>query len=186
MVDLSNKPILRRAIIASIAERSEGKIGRTALMKLMYFLQALKGVQLGYNFRIYTYGPYDGQVLDDLRTAESLQVVTAQPFEWQGATGYTIAKGPQAAELIDRSQQDLAAIDGEIDWIVKSFAQRSASDLEVLSTIVFVDRASTKGSTAEGDLVDRVHEIKPHHRREKIETEIAALKEQKLLASLPN
>jgi hypothetical protein len=60
----------RIGLIAYLAKRSP--IGRTALMKYCYFLQALRGVPLGYNFSLYSYGPFDAAVLSDLGDAEAL------------------------------------------------------------------------------------------------------------------
>jgi uncharacterized protein YwgA len=57
---------LRLGILSELVARSNNKLGRTALMKLAFLLQTVRGVPLGYHFRLYTYGPYDGDVLDDL------------------------------------------------------------------------------------------------------------------------
>jgi hypothetical protein len=63
---------LRLGVLAALVAQAPGKLGRTALMKMAYFLQTIKGVSLGYDFRMYTYGPFDQDVLDDLSTARGL------------------------------------------------------------------------------------------------------------------
>ena len=65
----------RLGLICSLVEKSEGRAGRTALMKFAYFLKELKGVPLDYRFTLYTYGPFDSRVLDDLSYAEALEAV---------------------------------------------------------------------------------------------------------------
>ena len=65
----------RLGLICSLVEKSKGKAGRTALMKFAYLLKALKCVPLDYRFTLYTYGPFDSDLLDDLSYAEALEAV---------------------------------------------------------------------------------------------------------------
>jgi hypothetical protein len=50
-------------------------------------------VPLGYSFRLYTYGPYDSQILEDLKIAEGRGAILCRKFDWQGGTGYEIKAG---------------------------------------------------------------------------------------------
>jgi len=79
---------LRLGILAELVARSNNKLGRTALMKLAFLLQTVRGVPLGYNFRLYTYGPYDGDVLDDLGQAEAMKAVESSLVAYSGGYGY--------------------------------------------------------------------------------------------------
>jgi hypothetical protein len=60
------------AIITTLVRDSPIALGRTGLMKCLFFLKILENVPLPYNFRLYTYGPFDSHVLEDLQYAESL------------------------------------------------------------------------------------------------------------------
>jgi hypothetical protein len=133
---------LRLAIIAALAHRLAGGMGRTALMKLTYFLQILKDVPLGYSFRLYTYGPFEPQVLEDLKVAEMMGAVRSTVFSYPGGYGYEIRPGEDADRVTGRAQDELAAHEGALDWVVGEFGSRSAIDLEMASTIVYVDRAA--------------------------------------------
>ena len=42
------------------------QFGRTVLQKLVYLLHVLYGVNPGYDFELYTYGPFSSQLLSDL------------------------------------------------------------------------------------------------------------------------
>jgi len=53
MVDLSK----RMGVISSIVKLRPG-LGKTAMMKYIFLLQKVYKVPLGYDFEIYTYGPY--------------------------------------------------------------------------------------------------------------------------------
>ena len=64
---------IRLAALVTFVESSPSQVlGRTAIVKLPYLFQELYGVSLGYDFRLYTYGPFDSDVLHDLGSAESL------------------------------------------------------------------------------------------------------------------
>ncbi len=68
----------RLALVTVLAEKMQergGGLGRTRLMKFAYLLQTVKNVPLGYNFTLYSYGPFDSSVLGDLSYASVLQAV---------------------------------------------------------------------------------------------------------------
>jgi len=175
---------LRTAVITELARRASTSIGRTAIMKLTYFLQTLRDAELGYSFRLYNYGPYDGQVLEDLKIAEQLGGVHSEEFEWQGGSGYEIKPGVNADDVVKRAKQQLETLSGDIDWVVKEFANRSASDLEVASTAIYVDRSLRPQKLSIEDLVARVHAIKRHHSISKIDAEIRRLNDKRFLESI--
>ena len=62
-------PWHRYALIAELAKRFEPvsrQFGKTALQKLVYFLQTIYGVDCGYAYEFYSYGPFASQLLNDL------------------------------------------------------------------------------------------------------------------------
>lgn len=175
---------LRVAVITALAKRlAADGMGRTALMKFAYFLQSLKGVPLNYTFRLYNYGPYESQVLEDLKISEVMRAVRSTAFSYPWGSGYRITPGDHADDIIDRNRKGLAEYEEALDWVVNEFGSRSAIDLEMASTIVYVDRAS---AAAHEELpipriADRVAEIKPRLDRAKIEVEAKALAKKGLL-----
>ena len=96
-----NRWLLRIGVLTDLVEQSRTKLGRTALMKLAYFLQTIKGVPLGYNFRVYTYGPFDEDVLNDIGQAEMMQAITSTmiPFNNASGYGYEFSSGPAANQV---------------------------------------------------------------------------------------
>lgn len=155
----------RVAALVALASSVPGQtIGRTAAVKYAYFLQELFGVELGYDFRLYTYGPYDEEVLSDLATARTLQVVTERTVTYSAGYGYEIKPGPQA-EVIKKEAADwLGANRSAIDQVAAEFGTWSASELELGSTVLFVDREfnSQRESATPHDIASRVRKIKPH------------------------
>jgi hypothetical protein len=71
---------------------------------------------------------------------------------------------------------------------IKQFVKYSSADLELLSMMIFVDRESTKNDErlTEAELIQKVHEIKPHFNQSFISAKMADLSGLKLLKSLGN
>lgn len=155
----------RVALLAYMTHTAgERKLGRTQVMKLFYFLQELKGVDLGYDFRLFNYGPFDADVLADLSSACNKGAVSEETVLYPRGYGYEIKPGPCADDLVrelEASHADLAKV---ADEVVAEFANFGAGELELRSTILFVERElNANGSPPDKDeLAKRVGEIKPH------------------------
>ena len=182
MTDQSQRQ-LRLAVISTLVKRVPNGLGRTAMMKLTYFLETLRDVPLGYTFRLYTYGPYEAEVLEDLKVAESLGLIKSFVVHFSNGSGYQIMLGDQGDQFIKQSEDLLSPYEESLDWIVSSFGTRSAVDLEMASTIIFVDRENqTQGNEIQlEDIVSQVRDIKPRLRQETIKVEADSLKNQGLL-----
>jgi uncharacterized protein YwgA len=155
----------RLALIPVLAESSSrGYIGRTALMKYMYFLQTMRGVPLGYRFTLYSYGPFDSEVLADLGSAEVLSGVQSEAVLYPGGYGYQIKPGAKAKWLQNRGSAFLKRHRSDIQWVTQEFGSFTSTQLELVSTIIYVDReaAQKKEKVKLQDLAKRVHEVKPH------------------------
>lgn len=167
---------MRPAIIAKLAKRmidqGYGGMGRTALMKFAFFLQTLKNVPLGYNFRLYTYGPYDSQVLEDLKIAELIGAVESKTYLHPRGRGYTIKPG-QTADKTIAAEENLHEFSTAINSVVDEFGARSAVDLEMASTILFVDRTTEEDALKKTleELTTEVSGIKPRLDKARIRCE---------------
>jgi uncharacterized protein len=155
----------RIAVLARMVGKAPGqKLGRTQVMKFFYFLQELKGVPIGYDFRLFTYGPFDSEVLGDLATASTLDTVAEKAVIYARGYGYAITPGQRAnglSEQLERDRPDVAAM---VDEVVDDFATFGAAELELRSTILYVDRELSQGGTTgtRQELATRVHLVKSH------------------------
>jgi uncharacterized protein len=179
----SDKLLQRIAVISDLVSKAPPEFGRTALMKCLYFLQTIRGVPLGYRFRLYTYGPFDPDVLNDLSLAERLGAVDSHLQSFSGGYRYELARGTDAGRVSNAVRDFLNRYQDDIDWVVQVFGGRSALDLENASTVLFTDRSvSERGERITlRELVHRVHEVKPHLAIHVIEREARSLKEQGLI-----
>lgn len=164
----------RLDVIEALLREAGQNLGRTSIMKCLYFLQEVEKIPLGYRFRLYTYGPYDPEVLSDLDHAEALGRIQSRLV--------TFPNGNQGYLYRVASAKPKSAPSGEhrtkIAEVARAFAGRSAGDLEMASTIVFVDRHHQRaGRTVPVEqLIAEVQEIKPHLERDRIRSEIEKLR----------
>ncbi len=177
---------VRLALLPVLAERAPaGHIGRTALMKYMYFLQTVRRLRLGYNFSMYSYGPFDPDVLADLGSAETLNIVNVAPIEFLGGYGYRISPGSRADMAKKNAAQFLTDHGKDLDWLFAVFGNLNSAELELTSTIVYVDRefAENQEEASLSGIAGRVNEIKPHFNRERIEEFVEQLQRRGVLIS---
>jgi hypothetical protein len=157
---MSASQIARVGILLRLVENVPGGIGRTALMKLSFFLQTLRRVPLGYSFSLYSYGPFDSDVLADLQTAEGLGVLSSEVHYYSGGYGYSIAKGPQAEAIAPMASAFVDSCADSINWVTNTFGSFTASDLELLGTTIFL--AIKEPGLSDGAIALQVNRIKPH------------------------
>jgi uncharacterized protein len=179
-------PETRIAVLARMVKSAPGQsLGRTQVMKLFYFLQELNGFPLGYDFRLFNYGPFDSEVLSDLSSACGLGIVVEDTLLYPNGYGYAIKPGPRA----DRFEAILASdnvLGTQIDLVIREFGAHSASELELRSTVLFVDRefaGDVQEATAD-QISDRVKQIKPHFNTDTIRKRVLEMAEKGHLQNL--
>jgi uncharacterized protein len=185
---MTNESQIRAAVIAALAEKyPSGRFGRTAVMKLFYFLQTLRRVPLGYHFTLYSYGPFDSNVLSDLDYAEELGAISSEVVPYaSGAYGYRISPTNRAAALKDKAADFLRQYADDLDWVIGEFGSMSSAELELASTIVYADREVLRRGSRQtmAELVRRVSDVKPHFTQAQIERMAGQFAEKRLLFSL--
>ncbi len=160
-----NTPWHRYALIAELAQRLEGKstqFGKTSLQKMVYLLQELNDVSTNYQFSLYTHGPFTAQLLGDLDLVEALGAVKVQ-YVLSGYRGYQISPGSEWKAIRDKAAQFLDEKKDAIDRVVDEFGEFSAKELELRSTIVYLDRdvKRSKKDLDRSDFIGLAKKIKP-------------------------
>ena len=152
----------RIATITRLAEKAPN-LGRTALMKYCYFLQILRRVPLGYSFSLYSYGPFDSDVLADLDATESVGGVKTNIVYYPGGYGYRIEPGDRTEGAKRWGTDFLEKYEGDIDWVLTQFGNLGSASLELASTIIYSDRegAARSEKLTPEQLGQRVHDLKP-------------------------
>lgn len=131
-------------------------LGKTKLQKLVYLLEKLKNVSVGYEFCFYTYGPFSSDLAADLDYINTLGGVKINYAA--GINMYEIIPGDNAARLTKKSEDFLATNEAAIDEIIDRFGSHQAKELELLATLVFVSKS---GITNESEIIQKVKALKP-------------------------
>jgi hypothetical protein len=184
-MDWNERHDARLALIAELASRSPVALGRTALMKLCYFLQEVRRVPLGYRFSLFIYGPFDSRVLSDLGTAESFGAVESKIVYFSGGYGYEITKGKRSDAVREGGRAFLEQHRESIDWVLEEFGAHGSTELELESTIIFADREARekKEELTVPALAKCVRDVKPHLREDKILEKTREMNAKRLLLS---
>src|SRR5579883_852542 len=180
-------PETRIAVLARMVKAPlERPLGRIQIIKLFYFLQELKGVPLGYDFRLFNYGPFDSEVLGDLASACGLAVVSETPVFYARGYGYAITPGVNAEKFSREFEENAPVLATQVDEVVREFGGLGAAELELQSTILFVDREWSQAGVLGTDqtLTSRVREIKPHFTEDTILARLHKMKEKGWIESV--
>ena len=121
-----------------------------------------------------------------LAQGQTLQVVDVQTVLNPVGYGYDIKPGANLDAAKRRVLPWLARYDQDLTWVVSEFAARSASELELLGTIVYVDQENQKQKqqVSVEHLVQRVREIKSHFTAAFVNAKVQELHGKQLLSSL--
>jgi uncharacterized protein YwgA len=163
---MPNKPISKleqyALITYLVGKRSRGlPPGKKALQKLVHLVEELGGVDAGYRFSFYTYGPYASDLTADLDAVAGLGGIVVSYSADENAYSITSGDGKdwvlnQGAEFLKRSRE-------AIDRVVSQFGERLAKDLELVSTIVYLRRHAPELLKADDLLIERVKALKPKY-----------------------
>jgi uncharacterized protein YwgA len=130
-------------------------LGKTKLQKMVYLLEKLKNVSVGYDFTFYTYGPFSSDLAADLDYVTTLGGVQVN-YE-PGINMYEISPGPNADRLTEKSKDFLNENKAALDEIIQRFGTRQAKELELLATLVFVAKSGVREDSA---LIEKTKELK--------------------------
>ena len=137
------------------------RVGHTLMQKLMYLLQAAAGVNIGYRFRLYYYGPYSEEVWNEIRMLADMDVlkVTDDPDGY----GYWISLGAKGKyEIFLEAQGQLPKI--QIKELIEELGSLDSRKLELIATTHFVcsDLVSRNGKAVDETVKASVTNLKPH------------------------
>ena len=154
----------RILIITELAIK-DANIGKTAMMKFLYLLQTLYAVPLGYDFQIYTYGPYSQAVMSDIELADYWGDIIISPIQYpNGMNGYNIIPTDEGKMHVSKERAAIDPYNDAIKNIIKYFSDKTAKELELDSTLVFVSNSYNQNgwNNSKDEICSAVKQIKPH------------------------
>ena len=135
------------------AEAKRVILGRTAVQKVIYFLQVL-GVPMGYRFSIHHYGPFSDDILSDMEWLIADSVVVDQASD---ARYSNYSPGPQINELLGRHPSFVATFRKQVSTVCSALAPMPPQHLELMATLHYAYRTE-KGRGGSGPWKPRVVE----------------------------
>ncbi len=177
-------PWKRYTLIPELAKRLEGvspQFGKTALQKLVYFLEAIYGIDCGYDFSLHSYGPFDSTLLGDLDLVAHWGCVSVTNTTGT-LGGYRIEPTDQVDLVREKGKEflDDPRTRAALDDLVDKYGRMTARDLELRATTVYVDRSlRAKGEPHDKKTVCHcVGQVKPKFSAEEIERAVVELDER--------
>jgi uncharacterized protein YwgA len=159
-------------IIAELAVKLKDispQFGKTVLQKMIYILQEVYEIPCDYEYVLYNYGPYSGDLAKDLSFFASMDGVKV---DWSQNLGYKILPAAKTDHFRQRAQEFLKKHDAKIGEAIDIFGRMNAKELELRSTIIYVFKESPMDNKS---MISRVNEIKPHFTEDEIESAIEQL-----------
>ena len=128
----------------------------------MHLIQELGGVDTGYRFSFYTYGPYSGSLAGDLDVVS--KSVGAKISYESSNNRYLIEPDEHTDRMIEKGQAFIEGNMAAIERVLEVFGGRLAKDLELVSTIAYLRRHAPHEEFENGEaLAKRVIALKPKY-----------------------
>lgn len=169
----------RVSLISKITEMNPG-LGKTAMMKLVFLLQTVCKIPLGYDFNIYTYGPYSSEVMEDIDWARYQDIISIETVIYPtGHTGYNLKPSINIKKIMQEESKFIAIYQPEIEKVVSIFGNKTAKELELLTTIVYLyqNYIMNHWECNIEEVSKNVHEVKPHFHISEIRKEYTYLED---------
>lgn len=135
--------------------------GRTAIQKIMYFLKVL-GVPMNYRFDIHHYGPFCGEILNDIEALLADDVINDVSKNRQKYSSYSPTV--VADELVAAHAEDIRPYEEKIKELVNNLASLKPEYLELYATLDYLYRwysASGDEGPWKDKVIEMFNEIKP-------------------------
>lgn len=139
------------------------QFGKTAMQKMVYLLQAVYGIDFGYNYSFYTYGPYSADLSRDLKIIEHHGGIEINYVNSE-TRGFRIKRGANHAQFLEKAAGAIRRTGTGMDAAISEFGAYNARELELRSTIIYAERDLKENgeSYSRNRFVDLVYNLKPH------------------------
>ncbi len=172
---------VKYSLLVKISEKMNQhrfNLSKMSLQELVFLLSELFSVSSGYDFKLYTYGPYSVELISDLDYLFSSGALKIQYVNDDSYTGSKIIPGENYSEILSRVAEYLSKNEEEIDRVIDLFGKYTAHELELMAAIVYVMKRENMDET---NLIDRIREVKPYFSPDKIGAALTDLKDMDLL-----
>ena len=170
----------RMALIGLLTKRfkeSHSWCGETHVQKAIYFLQELLEVPLNYEFVLYKFGPFSFALRDDLSECVACELIDVVPNDYPYGCLYgpRLRPTPHVENLMSKFPKTLQKYASQVNCVTNWLGPKDASELERLSTALYVLKKRPDLAENEKGWIDEVHRLKPHQSKEEISQAVKEL-----------
>lgn len=164
------------AFLIRQAEQIPQQLGKKALQKKVHLIQEFGGVDTGYRFSFYTYGPYSASLAGDLDVIENSG--GAKVSYISSDNHYLIDPGEHTDRMIEKGKKFIEQNRAAIDKVLAAFGSRTAKGLELVSTIAYLRRHAPQEEFEDSEKLARhARALKPKYSKTEVERAIAEVKD---------
>ena len=164
------------AFLIKQAAQTRQQLGKKALQKKVHLIQELGGVDTGYRFSFYTYGPYSASLAGDLDVIANSDGAKIRYISSENH--YLIDPSEHTDRMIEKGQEFFEKNDAAIDKVLTAFGNRLAKGLELVSTIAYLRRhAPQEEFEDEAKLANHVRALKPKYSELEVKKAIVEVKD---------
>ncbi len=166
---------VRRALVTYVIKfvGDTRPIGKKAAQKFVHLVEDAGKVQTGYDFTIYTYGPFSRALDSELDSLNSLKAITVTYDK--NRSSFEIGPGEDADKIISRGDAYISENKSAIDRILSALKGKSGLDLELYSTLIFL-KSHIDDLNTDSEVVDKLLSIKPKYQRNVVERTLVEAK----------
>ncbi|MFW6035915.1 MAG: hypothetical protein ACOCRZ_06645 [Halothermotrichaceae bacterium] len=155
-------------LIVKLSQKMKEKefiLSKMALQEMLFLLEELYSVPVGYKFELLTYGPYSVELTSDLDQYAELEYIDIDYVKEKSYTGSKILPGLNYKMALAAGKDFLDENEERINKFIEKYGNKSVRDLEVRAVIVFL--VKKEGETKD-KLIERIKDIKPYFDSEDI------------------
>jgi uncharacterized protein len=169
----------RRALVTYIVKTvgDTKPIGKKAAQKFVHLVEDAARVPTGFDFTIYTYGPFSRTLSSEIDALASSRAIDV--FFNQQRSSFEISPGENANNQIGLGSGYINENKQKIDALLSKLKGKSGLELELYSTLVFLIR-HVENMNTDIDVIEQLLRLKPKYKRTEVD---ATLKEVKKLLS---
>ncbi|NJL27777.1 MAG: hypothetical protein HC897_07705 [Thermoanaerobaculia bacterium] len=139
--------------------RRDSWCGETHVQKTVFFLQELDGIDLGFNYILYKYGPFSFDLRDQLSYLRADRLIELDIQEPYGPRFRLTDSGRRVVSRYSSSlEPSRAALEGAADRL----ASDNVATLERYATALYLWRHWQQETPTSSEVVKRLVEVKPH------------------------
>lgn len=163
------------AFLIAQAAQARNKLGKKAIQKKVHLIHELGGVDTGYRFSFYTYGPFSANLAGDLDVIANSGGAKVSYDERDNH--YQIDPAENTERMIQRGKEFIEKNRAAIEGVLETFGSRTAKGLELFSTIAYLHRhARQEEFEDDHKLAEHVRSLKPKYSETEIEKAISEVK----------